>query len=292
MVSFLERLKLDTVSSDLKDKGYAYVQEFLSLKEGDALKKEIPNFNAEHYTLPNLEKNAVYPSMKSDSRESYASMVIEAGEQSDLPHVTTSSAPIIELLRFHDSLLSHLIGFPVPPSHRKMLNWQMYSQNFVGLSKFLRRHRDGNYSAYELGSERTFIVKEALYARYVFGINIENKNEGTFRGTSLYDTFENKTVHLPHEPGSLIVFDNIRMEHFVEPLGRPRIFIGIRCFDVDPFYFKASSSDSVSLALPSLDSPGRGIFITSAEAKLLLQNFYEKKWPEELLKIKKEGAVF
>jgi len=302
----LNRVDIAEMLKELNKKGYYKVENFLTFEEMETIKKEIPMNNEANYTSENLKNNAVYPSMKSDTRESHAHMYIEDGQTSNLPHVTIKGTAIRNLMRFHDDVLSELLGYKVPRNNRKMVNWQMYSQQEVGPSKFLRRHRDGNYCSYELTDEKAFRVKEALYNRYILGFNVENENTGEVQGTSFYDTKTGKEIHPTHEKGSLVIFDNIRLEHFVEPLNKPRIFVGIRSFDVDPFHFVGNGifmERGVSLedlkglgvtleSLESLDSPGYGKFVTTEQATKRLLYFYENEWPSEYEKIVKEGAVF
>jgi hypothetical protein len=296
----LERINKEQVLKDLREKGYYKVTNFLSLEEIEQIKKEIPLNNQANYNRENLNKNAVYPSMKSDSRQSHASMMIEEGQTNELPFVTVKGETIASLMRFHDDVLEIILGEAVPRNNRKMVNWQLYSQEIVGKSKFLRWHRDGNYFGYELNGDKHFIVKEALYNQYIFGFNIENDNTGEVQGTSFYDTTTGETIHPTHEKGSMVIFDNVRLEHFVRELVKPRIFFGIRSFDVKPFHF-SSSMDSFPVSfedkddlivLGSIDSPGFGKIISTEEAKALLLNYYANQWPSELNKIEKEGAVF
>jgi len=292
----IDRVDIAEMLSELQEKGYYQVKEILTPGEITAIKVEIPMNNEANYTPENLASNAVYPSMKSDTRESHAHMYIEEGQESVLPHVKIKGIVLKDMMRFHDDVLSQLLGYEIPRNNRKMVNWQMYSQNHVGASKFLRRHRDGNYCSYELTDEKAFRVKEALYNRYILGFNVENDNTGEVQGTSFYDTKTGKEIHPTHEKGSFIIFDNIRLEHFVKPLDKPRIFVGMRSFDVDPFHFvgnKAFIGSDISLeSMESLDSPGYGRFVTTEQATKRLLHFYKNEWPSELEKIMKEDPVF
>lgn len=288
------------IKEDLAKNGYAYVEDIASPSDLEALGQAVRDFSKRMHTQENLESNAIYVPSNTDTRESYASMVINEGQASELPHVVNTDPNISKLMDFHDDLLSYLIGKEVPRNNRKMLNCQIYKSQ--GLSTFLRRHRDGNYCSYKINDEKAFEVQEGLYSRYVFGINIENENVSNTCGTSLYDTQTGKVTNLPHRKGSLIIFDNIRMEHFVEPLDQPRLFIGIRSFDVEPIHFirkdvdYKSSSVPSSLEgydfLPSLDSPGHCRAISTEEATERLLKFYKEEWPKELEKITREKAVF
>ena len=288
--AMLDRINLEEMKKSLKEKGYYQVKNFLTKEEMELIKQEIPLNNAANYNEETLKTNAVYPSMKSDSRESHAHMYIEEGQENVLPHVTVKGTAVRDMMRFHDDALSELLGYQIPRENRKMVNWQMYSQEFIGQSKFLRRHRDGNYCSYELTSDKAFRVKEGLYNQYIFGFNVENENKGDIQGTSFYDTLTDTEIHPTHEKGSLVIFDNIRLEHFVEPLSQPRIFVGIRSFDVDPYHFVAENHYKNKLI--SLDSPGYAQKITTEEAAARLLNFYKNEWPGEYAKITQEGAVF
>gem|GEM_PF-2627866 len=282
------------MKKSLEEKGYYKVENFLTPGEMIAIKVEIPMNNEANYTPENLKTNAVYPSMKSDTRESHAHMYIEEGQENELPNVKIKGIVLKDMMRFHDAVLSKLLGYEVPSNNRKMVNWQMYSQSEnIGASKFLRRHRDGNYMSYELTDEKAFKVKEALYNQYIFGFNVENNNTGDVQGTSFYDTKTDTEIHPTHEKGSLIIFDNIRLEHFVRPLDKPRIFVGIRSFDVDPCHFIGLEPFSEKTRkLISLDSPGFVNEITTEQAKQRLLKFYKEEWPREYAKIAEEGAVF
>jgi hypothetical protein len=289
----LNRINKKQMKKDLEEKGYHVVPNFLTNEEMDTIKKEIPENNTANYNEENLKTNAVYPSMKSDTRESHAHMYIEEGQENELPHVTIKGTVLRDMMRFHDDVVSVLLGYQIPRNNRKMVNWQMYSQSGnVGPSKFLRRHRDGNYCSYELTDEKAFRVKEGLYNRYIFGFNVENFNTGEFTGTSFYDTLTGETIHPQHDKSSLVIFDNIRLEHFVEPLDQPRIFVGIRSFDVDPLHFSATNVLESYQKLVSLDSPGFGKFVSTEVAKKRLLEFYKNEWPTEYAKISKEGAIF
>ena len=286
----LDRINLEEMKKSIKEKGYYQVKNFLTNEEMETIKQEIPINNEANYTEANLKTNAVYPSMKSDSRESHAHMYIEDVQENALPHVTIKGVVLKDMMRFHDNVISELFGYEIPKNNRKMVNWQMYSQNHVGVSKFLRRHRDGNYCSYELTSEKAFRVKEGLYNQYILGFNVENENKGDIQGTSFYDTATDTEIHPTHEKGSLVIFDNIRLEHFVEPLSHPRIFVGIRSFDVDPYHF--IQENHYKNKLISLDSPGYAQKITTEEAAIRLNTFYKEEWPSEYKKIAAEGAVF
>lgn len=288
------KINIEEMLISLKKNGYYQVKNFLSFEQIEQIKHEIPLNNAANYNRINLASNAVYPSMKSDSRQSHASMMIEPGQENVLPNVKVVGTAIRDLMRFHDEVLEVILGVPVPKNNRKMVNWQLYSQDFVGKSKFLRRHRDGNYNDFELTSEKTFKVKEALYNRIIIGFNVENDNVGEVQGTSFYDTLLDKEIHPSHEKGSVIIFDNIRLEHFVKELDKPRIFLGIRSFDVLPLYFSENPKllSKGAEPLSSLDSPGFGEFISTEKAQEILLNFYKNKWPKELAKIEEQGAVF
>lgn len=289
----LNRINIQEMSKSLIQYGYYKLDNFLSNEEIELIKSEIPLNNAANYNRENLNSNAVYPSMKSDSRESHASMMIEDTQTNDLPNVKIIGTGIRDLMRFHDEALSIILNKHVPTNNRKMVNWQLYSQEVVGDSKFLRRHRDGNYCSYELTTDKTFKVKEALYNRFIFGFNVENDNVGEVQGTSFYDTLLEEEIHPTHPKGSLIIFDNVRLEHFVRELSKPRIFLGIRSFDVDPLHFSEDRTKlDNSFTLQSLDSPGFGEFISTEKAKEILLDFYKNQWPLELVKIEAQGAVF
>jgi len=297
-----DRINIEEMKKDLKEQGFHQVLNFFTEEEMEAIKLEIPLNNAANYNEDNLKSNAVYPSLVSESRQSFASMMIEEGQTNDLPNVKIQGTVIKDVMRFHDKVLSGVLGQEVPTNNRKMVNWQMYSQDVVGDSKFLRRHRDGNYCSFTLTDNKTFKVEEGLFNQYIFGFNVMNDNDGVIQGTSFYDLSTGKTIHPKHPKGSFVIFDNIRLEHFVEELSSPRIFLGIRSYDIDPYHFVSPETiqkhDMEDMTIygytkmESLDSPGYSKKVTTEEAKVRLLKFYKNEWPAEYARITKDGVVF
>merc|ERR1712146_801202 len=112
--SMLDRINIEEMKKQLKEKGYYKVENFLTPEEMKVIKEvEIPLNNEANYTEENLKSNAVYPSMKSPSRESHAHMYIEEGQTNELPHVTIKGEVVKQMMRFHDDALEILLEKPV-----------------------------------------------------------------------------------------------------------------------------------------------------------------------------------
>lgn len=211
--------------------GYLKVSQYLNATELAALKSETEALIHEHYTPANLSSHAVYPSDKSEARESHAMMLSEG--TSDLPKIPHDPNTMIgRVLREQNQILSHLTGQPVAASSRSLLNYQNYRTG----NKPVGEHFDGEYLRAEKHRDGIeFNLAEGILPRYVGVLVVADANDG--RGVELLDNHRHHTYQPRLHPGDLVLFDNINLRHRVPALSGPRISIGLRNFDHRPWHF-------------------------------------------------------
>jgi hypothetical protein len=288
------KIDIKEAAKQLKEQGYFQTTLFTEPDDLILLEAELKEMKNEHYNASNLENHSVYLSDKSETRESHAMMISQG--RSDLPTVPVLGTKVLELLKFHDSIVSEIVGKQMPVSSRSMLNFQEYKSG----SKPVAEHYDGEYLKYDKLSPTEFKLKEGLLPRYVMVFTIRNENVGEeVEGTVIRDIPTGKVINTTSRPGMLLIFDNIRFRHAVPELKKPRLMCGLRNFDFEPAYFVDQGFD-IQLEgggltfepLVDINNPG---FVAMASSESALQRqltYITKEWPKHWEAIKSEGAVF
>lgn len=282
-------LPVEMIKLELESKGFCKINDALSPEITEAIKTEIKHNIDVNYNDANLANNSVYISDKSEGRESHAMMVSQ--EISDLPSVSIQGDTLLECLKLHDGLLSALTGSEVNKTSRSMMNFQLY----YGESKPVAEHYDGHYMDYDKISSTEFKLKEGLLPRYVMVFNIENNNIGEKNGTHFRNVDTNEDFSPTAETGSFIIFDNLKVRHWVPKLTKPRVMLGFRNFDHMPVYFTNNLVGKETEKYQELKDKTNPGFIAKMESKaacLMLKNYYDNRWPKHWEEIKKSGAVF
>jgi len=285
----LYKVSLNEMKRELGDKGYYKCPDFLTETMISSIKNEIRGNVGINYNQDNLSTNAVYISDKSDGRESHAMMVSQ--EEGSLPSVSLYGKTLPELLRFHDFVLGFLTGEDVSPQSRSMMNFQLY----YGESKPVAEHYDGHYMDYEKVSPTEFKLKEGLLPRYVMVFNIENENGGEGNGTHFRNVETGEIFSPRAEAGSFIIFDNLKVRHWVPRLTKPRVMLGFRNFDHLPWYFRHTlmpRTEDNYKPLNDANNPGYIMEVSTDTGLDILSVYYKHTWPRHWEEIKKEGAVF
>jgi hypothetical protein len=291
------KIDIKQAAKELREKGYFQTTLFDDPSDLVEIEKELKEMKAEHYTPSNLENHSVYLSDKTETRESHAMMVSRG--RSDLPTVPILGSRVQRLLEFHDAVLGEIVGKPVPPSSRSMLNFQEYQSG----SKPVAEHYDGEYLKYDKLSPTEFKLKEGLLPRYVMVFTVRNENVGEeVEGTVIRDIPTGEVINTKSRPGMLLIFDNIRFRHAVPELKKPRLMCGLRNFDFEPAHFStdlslfgatvASASEIGVDYLSDLNNPGFVKLIPSEEARQRQLLYVANEWPKHWEEIRRQGAVF
>lgn len=288
------KIDIKEAAKQLKENGYFQTTLFTNPDDLIQLETELKEMKAEHYNPSNLENHSVYLSDKSETRESHAMMISQG--RSDLPTVPVFGTKVIELLKFHDSIVSEIVGKPMSVGSRSMLNFQEYKAG----SKPVAEHYDGEYLQYDKVSPTEFKLKEGLLPRYVMVFTIRNENVGEeVEGTVIRDIPTGKVINTTSRPGMLLIFDNIRFRHAVPELKKPRLMCGLRNFDFEPAYFVDEAFniqlEGSGLSFERLEDVNNPGFVAMASSESALQRqltYVTKEWPKHWETIKAEGSVF
>jgi hypothetical protein len=284
----MNNVDIREVAYGLEKDGYFRIPNLFDPNIASDIKKEIDLNIENNYNEENLGKNAVYISDKSVGRESHAMMVAQG--ESKLPSVVLHGKILQEMLGFHNYILHNLTGERVLDSSRSMMNFQLYS----GKSKPVAEHYDGHYMQYDKISPTEFRLRKGVLPRYVMVFNIANENKGDIQGTHFRNVETGETFAPPANPGSFIIFDNLKVRHWVPELTEPRIMLGFRNFDHCPVYFvdKEPPRTDCYNELKDANNPGYITDIGSETAVDILGTYYKYEWPKHWEEIKKQGAVF
>lgn len=226
----------NTARESFKRFKYAKIEGFYEKEDLEKLNTEYEAMIAKYYNKEQLGSHAVYPSDKSDARESHAMMISEGA--SHFPKVEHDEFPTIKkYLKSQNQILAELTNTKVPAHCRSLINYQRYECE----SKPVGEHFDGEYmKAQKAGDNVEFKLLEGILPRYVGVLVVKNENNG--RGVELLDK-EHKHLYQPElNAGDLIIFDNIHLRHRVPKMTKPRISIGLRNFDHMPLHFAANKS--------------------------------------------------
>ena len=210
---------------------YAKIEGFFSDEDLSKLNSEYEMMIEKYYNVDNLGSHAVYPSDKSEARESHAMMISEG--KSHFPKVDHSEFPTISsYLKSQNKILSELTGKAVEGHCRSLINYQRYECE----SKPVGEHFDGEYMKAQKASDNVeFKLLEGILPRYVGVLVVKNENNG--QGVELLDKEYNHLYQPKLNKGDLVIFDNIYLRHRVPKLSQPRISIGLRNFDHMPVHF-------------------------------------------------------
>lgn len=255
---------------ELLTQGWAQITNFFS-------SEDIRNFSSymeidipEMQTAANILKRYTYPSDKSDARISNAHMVsIHSSKRNTLPSFYPRNRSVLKFMDFYECVLESVVGVPFEDGLRHLINFQKYDKG----SKPVPEHFDGEYLEYS-GTGYDFQVREALIPRYV-AVTVLYNDTSKLDGIVLTDGFSDIKPRV--RPGDVLIFDNVRFNHYVPELDGSRAIVGLRSFDYYPFHFK-QNSDFLALNLE--------------ETKDLLEDFVKNRWPSMLDKMKDENAVF
>lgn len=273
------------VAKSLKEKGYFQMSDFLEPEELALIPAELKENIKKNYNPESLEANSVYMSDTSDTRESHAFMISRMF--STFPTVSLIGPMLKSCFNVADELIS-LADREVPGRCRYMINFQ----NYKGVSKPVPSHFDGHYIKYDKLDNGGFDLIEGILPQFVMVLNVSNENTEGVRGVQLTDQITGETISPDCEPGSAVIFDNIRMRHWVPQLEKPRLMLGFRNFDHNTYHFLKETTDPAYTKMPGKDSLGFVKPLSMEENAMLLKNYYENIWPEQWKKMQEEGAVF
>jgi hypothetical protein len=235
----MKALDLESVSKEIKDKGFIRIENFLSQSDADDIIGTMEVFNTINYTQENLENRVCYKREESHNRQGDAFMVSKFDE-GKLPSVPLYDSKILtELFDFQASLLSELVGIKTGDHTRSMMNCQRYFQKSLPVWD----HYDGEFLdfTHEGEEEKKLILHKAILPRYVMVFVLFNENNG--KGTYVRNHDSKERIDILNKGLDLIVFDNIKMRHGVPELDEERMMIGFRNFDFNPYYFERDPED-------------------------------------------------
>jgi hypothetical protein len=276
-----------TIADELRSTGFYRGAGAISSEIIENLKKEILIMEAKDYSTQNLLSNAVYLSDQSATRVSHA-MMVSLDRKSPFPEVPLRGVGVSTLINTHHRILEAFTQEKVSESARVMFNFQRY---FAG-SKPVAEHFDGHYLHYQKNSGVEFQLLEGLLPSLVIVVTLENENTGPIQGTYLRDCYTGQEYSTESQPGDLLVFDNIRFRHAVPELKKPRLMVGLRCFDTAAHHFLASQPEDSYIPLPDRNNPGFVKYCSEDTCHQILKDYYANVWPEHSKNIFKEGAVF
>ena len=226
---------------ELKSNGFVVIQ-YLHKNSDDVsdFQEEIQLFNEKNYTEENLESGAAYPSDSSDTRISNAYLISERHRQGSIPHLPVGATQEVNIMCLHrdwSTMLSQLGKGYANPYTISLINMQEY----LGFSKAVPPHQDGNYFKMHDLPDGAFGVTEALIAEYV-GVLVLT-NQGT-AGTILREVDTGITYDPIVREGEMIIFDNIRFTHEVNTLSQKRSMVGIRNWSHNPYHYTQERGDN------------------------------------------------
>lgn len=264
-------------ASIIKEKGYVRIPNSITSEEQVEIEKFLlGGFLDQNYTEDNLMKQIQFKRLSGDNRQGDAFMVSK--EKSQLCSIIIENETIQKCLELYHNVLSDFSGENVTESSRSMMNVQQYFQG----SQEVVEHFDGLFLDFDYKDTSEMILKEGLLPQLVCVIVLRNENTN---GT--YVRFQNESTIIPLENKSLdtIIFDNVRMRHGVPELKYPRMMIGFRNFDHNPYYFNQNEFEGSSLLEDKINQ-GYIKQITQEESISLQENFVknEKEKLKELIK--------
>jgi hypothetical protein len=288
-------LNFKQIVERIRTQGFCHEPGAVSADIVAGLRQEILVMEEKDYNVENLARNAVYISDSGPTRVSHA-MMVSADGLSLFPEVPVRGPAVGALVVAHNQILSDLVEAPVSPSSRVMFNFQRY----FGESKPVAEHFDGHYIDYTKVSPTEFKLHIGLLPRYVVVVTLENQNTEGQVGTVLRDCRTNEVFCPPSAAGDLLIFDNLRFRHSVPKLTKPRLMVGMRCFDSSPVLFyddKAAVDGQVSTedgwsVLEDAVNPGIIRGLSDPEAQGILSSYYGYVWPRHWKQIQEEGALF
>ena len=259
-------------SDELQSKGYCAIKGYFSADDAKALKSEYNEMIEKHYSRQELLRHSVYPSDKSEARESHAMMISKG--KSDLPKVDHTGNPMLErLLNEHHQIVAEVTKTAVADSARALINFQSYRTG----SKPVGEHFDGEYLKADRAEDGIeFQLLEGILPRYVSVMAVENENNG--RGVELIEPGTGKVIQPNLGPGDMVIFDNINLRHRVPQMAKPRISIGIRNFDHLPLHF--AREESYFRPGATYRKIPEGYVSEDANCLTRFHEFLELEWPE------------
>ena len=164
----------NTARESFKRFKYAKIEGFYEKEDLEKLNTEYEAMIAKYYNKEQLGSHAVYPSDKSDARESHAMMISEGA--SHFPKVEHDEFPTIKkYLKSQNQILAELTNTKVPAHCRSLINYQRYECE----SKPVGEHFDGEYmKAQKAGDNVEFKLLEGILPRYVGVLVVKNENNG------------------------------------------------------------------------------------------------------------------
>ena len=255
----------------LREQLYCIIPGYLNPSETSALNKEYETLIQRHYNRQSLHDHSVYPSDKSEARESHAMMISES--ESLLPKVDHDGCPTIhKLLMDHNKALTAATGNAVAGSSRILINYQRYTEG----SKPVGEHFDGEYlKTIRACDGIEFQLVEGILPRFVGVMAVENSNNG--KGVELVVPETQVVIKPLLHPGDMVLFDNIKLRHRVPTLERPRISIGMRNFDHMPLHFALNEEHFLKGA--RYEEIPEGYVSKNAPCDDRIQNFLQREWP-------------
>ena len=251
---------------------YAKISGFYEEEDLEKLTKEYEAMIAKYYNKEHLGSHAVYPSDKSEARESHAMMISEG--ESHFPKVDHQEFPTIKkYLQSQNQILSELTNKKVPGHCRSLINYQRYECE----SKPVGEHFDGEYMRAQKAQDNVeFKLLEGILPRYVGVLVVKNENDG--RGVELLDK-KHKHLYQPElNAGDLIIFDNIHLRHRVPKMSKPRISIGLRNFDHMPVHF--AENEDFFKAGASYHKIPEGFISDEVDCDQVFADYMNNEWPK------------
>ena len=251
---------------------YAKIESFFSDEKLALLNEEYEQMISSYYNRENLGSHAVYPSDKSEARESHAMMISEG--ISHFPKVDHSQHPTIsEFLKSQNAIISDLTGTEVPGHCRSLINYQRYECE----SKPVGEHFDGEYMKAQKADDKVeFKLLEGVLPRYVGVLVVKNENNG--KGVELLDKNYNHLYQPKLNKGDLVIFDNIHLRHRVPKLSQPRISIGLRNFDHLPVHFAENKEYFKENA--QYEKIPEGFISYDVDCDEVFKDYMKNEWPK------------
>ena len=271
--------EIEECAINIKLNGYHIFRGLISDEEIEQIKTSAFSLRRE-YSEEKVKQRLFYRRESSHNRQGDALMV--SNSETTLPSINIQNTPINKYFKMYNNIIEECVGqkFTDSSQMRSMLNIQEY---FSG-SLPVYNHYDGEFFFFfhEFDSntnENILKLDKALIPRFVMVCVLENENDGKGVYVCKHDSHDRIDVKL--YPGDVLVFDNVNLRHGVPELDKPRMMIGLRNFDYNPYYFEASPEENSSYKeLYDVRNPGWVKELSNEETQQI-QIKYNKIWYEK-----------
>ena len=232
----MKTINVKEFANEVNSNGFGIIRNYVDETDIDNA-IDLCSMLTDMYSEQGLYDRLFYKREESHNRQGDAVMV-SLKRSEELPSIELKT----DLLLDYNDIIGELTGKKVNETSRSMMNIQQYFEESLPVWD----HYDGMFFDFHHGEtdkygENPLIVDNGLLPRYVMVVVLTNENDGKGTYVRKHDSDERIDVEL--HPGDMIVFDNINMRHGVPALEHPRMMLGFRNFDHEPYHFVTKETD-------------------------------------------------